>query len=542
MKSKVWEVTKKGKVTDIVDSLLALRGIKTEKDKKEFFRPTDPYKIKIKDVGIDIAQVKKATKRIKNAIKNNEKIIVFGDYDADGVCATAIMWEALYKLHKNTLPYIPERFSEGYGLNAESVKKLKEDDPNLKLVITVDNGIVAHEAVAEINKMGIDVIITDHHEKEKKIPKAHAIIHTTQVGGAAVAWFFAKELTKIDSLELAAIGTIADQIPLISANRSIVKYGLVALNKTKRVGLKSIIGDSLLELGTLGTYEVGFMIAPRINAMGRLEHAIESLRLLCTKDRNRARDLSKKLGKVNLSRQKIVEEVITHTKLNADKLSKNKIIVISHESYHEGVIGLAAGKLVEEFYRPAIVISKGEKISKASARSVSGFNIIEAVRSVNHLIIQGGGHPMAAGFSIETGKIAKFDKEINKISDKLLTDEILQRKLKVDMEISFDQINWDLVEKLSSFEPTGIGNFTPTFATKGIDVVDARAIGKDNKHLKLKLKEGKSFYGAIAFNFGSIISKITPGVLMDAAYVVEINTWNGVREIQLRIRDIKLNK
>lgn len=540
MNSKVWELAKKGKVEDIIDTLLEIRGIKSEKDKKEFIKPIDPRKIKAEEVGISASEIKKATKRIKQAIKNKEKIIIFGDYDADGVCATAIMWEALYKIYKKVLPYIPERFSEGYGLNAESVKKLKEEDPSLGLIITVDNGIVANDAVDAINKMEVDIIITDHHEIGKKKPKAFATIHTTQIGGAAVSWFFARKLADTNSLELAAIGTIADQIPLTGANRSIVKFGLEELNKTKRVGLKSVIKDSSLELGTIGTYEIGFVIAPRINAMGRLEHAIESLRLLCTRDSARALELSKKMGRVNQSRQKIVEEVLTHTRLNAEKLSKNNVIVISHESYHEGVIGLAAGRLVEEFYRPSIVISKGEKISKASARSISGFNIIEAIRMVDHLIVQGGGHPMAAGFSIETKKIDKFSKELNKVSANLLNDDILQRKLKADMEISFDQINWDLVEKLSLFEPTGIGNFIPTFVTKGIEVVDVKTVGREAKHLKLKLKEGKSFFSSIAFNFGSIISKITPGTTISAAYVVEINTWNSVREIQLRIRDMKL--
>ncbi len=540
MNSKVWEVINKDKIKDIIEALLISRGITSEKDKKEFFSPTNPNKIKITDVGISMVELKKAVKRIKEAIKKNEKIIVYGDYDADGVCATAIMWEALYKIHKNTLPHIPERFSEGYGLNIETIKRLKAEDNNLKLIITVDNGIVAADAVAAANKLGIDVIITDHHQPEKKKPKALAIVHTTQIGGAGVAWFMARELTEIDSLELAAIGTIADQIPLMGANRSIVKFGLEALNKTKRIGLKSVIADSSLVLGSVGTYEVGFMLAPRINAMGRLEHAIESLRLLCTKDKVKALELSKRLSKVNLDRQKIVEEVVTHTRLDTAKLEKNKIIVIAHESYHEGVIGLAAGKLVEEFYRPAIVISIGEKLAKGSARSVSGFNIIEAIRSVDKFILQGGGHPMAAGFTIEASNIEKFEKAINKISDKLLTNEILQRKLKVDMEIDLDQISWDLVEKLSAFEPTGLGNFPATFMSKDVDIIDARTVGSDARHLKLKLRQGGSFYNAIAFRFGDLLDSITPGSKADIAYAIEIHTWNGSREIQLRIRDIKI--
>lgn len=535
--TKVWQILDKKGKGDIVDILLKNRGIKNG---KEFFNPRDPNKIKIEETGIKKIELKKAIKRIREAIKRKEKIIVYGDYDADGVCATAILWEALYSFYKNVLPYVPERFSEGYGLNIESIKKLKKEDDNLKLIITVDNGIVANKAVEEASKLGIDVIITDHHEPEKKKLKAVAIIHSKNIGGAAVAWFFASQITEVNSLELAAIGTLADQIPLTEINRSIVKYGLEVLNKTKRPGLKSMIQDSAMKPGEIGTYEVGFILAPRINAMGRLEHAIESLRLLCTKDPLKASELSKKLSRVNVERQKIVEEVVAHTRKDYDKLTKNKIIVISDENYHEGVIGLAAGKLVEEFYRPAIVISRGESVAKASARSISGFNIIEAIRSVEHLIVQGGGHPMAAGFTIESDKIEKFEKEINKASDKLLTDEVLQRKLKIDLEISFDQINWSLVEKLVEFEPSGLGNPSPSFCSREVEVIDARTVGSDGKHLKLKLKQGNSFFNAIAFGFGELFTKITPDTKIDIAYAVEIHTWNGSREIQLKIKDIRM--
>ena len=311
-----------------------------------------------------------------------------------------------------------------------------------------------------------------------------------------------------------------------------------------------MIADAALKPGEIGTYEVGFVLAPRINAMGRLEHAIESLRLLCTKDSQKASELSKKLSRVNAERQKIVEEVVTHTLRQTQGKPANKIIVIAHESYHEGVIGLAAGKLVEEFYRPAIVISKGEKLAKASARSISGFNIIEAIRSVEHLIIQGGGHPMAAGFTIESSKIEEFETQINKVSDKLLNEEVMQRKLKIDLEIKFDQINlprlaagkagWALAEKLQEFEPTGLGNPIPTFCSREVEVIDARVVGADGKHLKLKLKQGNTFFGAIAFGFGELLAKITPDTKIDIAYAIEVNSWNGSREIQLKVKDISI--
>ncbi len=530
-----------GKGKDVFDILLKNRRIVTKKDREDFFNPKDPVKISLKEFGISEAEVKKSIKRIKEAIRKKEKIIVYGDYDADGVCATAILWEALYSLKANAMPYIPERFSEGYGLNIESIKKLKEEDPELKLIITVDNGIVANEAVLEAKKIGIDIIITDHHEPGKKTPKAFSIVHTTKIGGAGVAWVFAKEIVKNNNgLDLCAIGTIADQIPLLGPNRSLVKFGLMELNRTKRPGINSLFEEASIIKGAIGTYEVGFMIAPRINAMGRLRHAIDSLRLLCTKNTTKAKDLSFEVGKANKERQKILSEIVIATRSETEKIENKKIIIVASETYHEGVIGLAAGRLVEEFYRPAIVFSKGEKYSKASARSVAGFNIIEAIRKVENLLVAAGGHPMAAGFTIESVNIAKFEKKLLEDSNVLLTDEVLQRKLKIDLEIDFDQINLELLEKLQDFEPTGLGNRSPIFASMNVEVVEARTVGKEAKHLKLKLRKDNFVFSAIAFGFGKISNDLGMDAKIDIAYTPQINLWNGSKNIELMIKDINI--
>jgi single-stranded-DNA-specific exonuclease len=285
------------------------------------------------------------------------------------------LWECLYSLGIDVLPYIPERFSEGYGIKGKSVQELKKKYSGLGLVITVDNGIVAKGAVDKVNKLGIDAIVTDHHQKGKKLLKAHSIIHTVNTSGSAIAWIFARELRRHfkhqpsyfpgNGLELVAIGTIADQIPLIGVNRSFAKFGLEALNATQRVGLLELFKEARVEKGSIGSYTVGFIIAPRINAMGRMKHAIDSLRLLCTKSSGKARDLANYLGKTNAERQKIVEEVVVHARESVDISAGKDMIVISHEKYHEGVIGLAAAKLVDEFWRPAIVLSRGKRISKA---------------------------------------------------------------------------------------------------------------------------------------------------------------------------------
>jgi len=545
---KRWEFLHKGEVRGeraIIGVLLKNRGIRTEKEKKKFFNSTDPMKISLKSIGVKETEVRKAINRIKRAKKTGEHVIVYGDYDADGITGTATMWETLHELGIFVLPHIPERFSEGYGLNLESVKDLRKKDPKLGLIITIDHGIVAGEKVDEVKNLGIDMIITDHHQAGKRMPTPLGLIYTTKIGGSALAWFFAREIIKsfkitrsdvVSRLELAAIGTIADQLPLIGPNRSVVKYGLTILNHTKRPGLLALFEEA--GLTEIGPYEVGFIIAPRINSMGRLKHGLESLRLLCTRDKVKAFQIAGNIGRTNRERQKIVDEVVAHARNSYKSIEKQFVIVLAHKSYHEGVIGLAAAKLVEEFYRPAIVLSKNGDISKASARSISGFNIIEAIRKLEKLYIEGGGHPMAAGFSIETKNIDIFTKEINKIAGKLITDELLQRKLKIDMELDFEEINPELVEQVKAFEPTGLGNPSPTFFGKNVEITDAKTVGRDAKHLKLKLKQHEQIFDSIFFGGGETYSKLKLGSKVNVVFQVEEDSWSGFGRIQLKIKDI----
>lgn len=573
-----WEVIAKldtsqpdsAKEEEIIRVLLQNRGIKTEKQKREFFEPTHPEDLEITRLGISKRELDKAIRRISAAIENGEGIIIYGDYDADGVCATAILWECLYSFSRNVKPYIPSRFEEGYGANPETISNLKSDTPDFKLLITVDNGIVAHKAIKKANRLGIDVIVADHHQKGKKLPDAYSILHTTHICGSGIAWILAREINKqlkklktrmlkktspsgkyqppTTSLELCAIGTIADQMPLVGPNRSFVKYGLERLNNTQRAGLLALFEVAGLgsdqekqRVSKIGTYEVNYIIAPRINAMGRMEHAIDSLRLLCTKDKNKASDLAKLLNRTNLQRQKVLEDVVLHARKSIERLEVGNVIVLAHETYHEGVIGLAASKLVEEFYRPSIVLSKGEKVSKASARSISGFNIIEVIRSLEGLIIGGGGHAMAAGFSIETEKIEEFKKRIEEVSRPLLTEDILAKKLKIDLEVDFVYLTQKLYNLLSKFEPTGIGNPTPTFMTRNINLIDARTVGSEARHLRLKLEKGNKVFDAIAFNMGEVYSKLSPDVPVDVVYSLSRNVWNGYENLELKVRDLRVS-
>lgn len=531
---KKWDIKSKGE--DIIALLLANRGLTFKKDIEEFLHPPDPYSMKPQDVDVETGALKKVIRRIQTAVQKKESVVVYADYDADGITAGAIMWETLYGLGARVMPYIPHRAEEGYGLSTKGIDAVREQfDP--MLIITVDHGITAKEKIAYAKKLGIDVIVTDHHVKPKSLPNC-IIVHTTKLSGAGVAWFVAKELARPDPVELAAIGTIADMVPLVGANRSIVKFGLEALNKTKRVGLEALMSDAGLTKGLLKTYDVSHMIAPRLNAMGRIEHALDALRLLCTKKEEKARFLAQKLGLTNRERQKLTEETTLHARgqaLSDQGLTPvGKLIFIAHESYNQGVIGLVAGKLVEEFYRPAIVVAIGDGFSKASARSISGFNIVETIRKCSDILVDVGGHPMAAGFTVETKNIEKLKKRLEEIADRELDSEKLTRVLKIDAEISLDGITESLWKKIQDFAPFGFGNPEPVFATRGVTIEDARLVGKDGKHLKLRIGN----FNAIAFHLGNLYGQLKPDKLVDIAYTINLDTWNGNKRLQLKIKDV----
>lgn len=527
----------------IINTLLENRGIKTKKEKEEFLNP-DIKKITAKNTGINLKELEKAVSRIKLAIKNKEQIVVFGDYDADGLCASAILWEALDKAGAKALPYIPDRVKEGYGLSEKAIENLIAKIPDPKLIITVDNGIVSLKTVDFIRKKGIDVIITDHHLPGKKLPKAIAIVHTTKLSGAGVAYFLAREIEKNKKdahLELVAIATVADLVPLNFTNRILVKFGLEALRNTRRVGLLELINEAGVELSKIRTYDIGHVIAPRLNAMGRIGNAMDSLRLLCTRDKKRAQSLAQKLSLTNKERQELTEEAMLSaiSKVKNSKLGNKKLLFIADESYQQGIIGLVAGKLVEEFYRPSIVISKGKKFSKASARSVIGFNIIEFIRSASEFLTAVGGHPMAAGFTVETANLPRLKKKLEELAEKLIDDKKLIRKQRIDCEIPLNLATDKLFEKIKLLEPFGMGNLLPVFSSKGV-INNRRLVGKDGKHLKLVLESQKKdvFIDGIGFGMGDKCENLDIGKNVNIYYTVDENEWNGNKKLQLKIRSI----
>ena len=555
-----WNILNKAsseKIEEIVKILLKNRGLKTEKEVSEFLNPKNPADFTAKDLGIDEKEVKKAVGRIKKAIKNNEGIIVYGDYDADGICATAILWETLYELSgksKNILPYIPERVSEGYGLNCESISKIKDQRSNLGLIITVDHGITAAEKIKYASELGVDVIVCDHHQVGKEKPKCTAVIHTEKICAAAISWFLSKEIIKnfpncqlliANYLDLVAIATIADLEPLVGINRSFVKFGLESLRKTTRCGLLAIFEEAGLKKEEIDTYHVGYIIGPRLNAMGRMEHALESLRLLCTNSCDKAKDLAEKLGLTNKERQLLTEETVKQAKLLIAGIEGvlPKFLVVDSDQYEEGIIGLVAGKLVEEFHRPAVVISRGEKYSKASARSINGFNIIEAIRVQSDLLVDSGGHPMAAGFTIETVKINLLKQRLIKGAEKQITGEMLNKTLKIDMELPLPAVSLNLWEEIKKLQPFGLGNPEPSFSSKAM-VKSFRTVGSDSKHLKLSLAlitncSIANCFSAIAFNMGNLAEKLEIDQKVEIAYNLSLNIWNNTQNIELKIKDIK---
>lgn len=517
--------------------LLENRNIKTKKEQEEFLNP------KLSDicahsVEINKKELKKSAERIKEAIKRNEQIVVFGDYDVDGITGSAILWETLNILGAKVLPYIPNRIEEGYGLSIHGIENLLGKLTQIKLIITVDNGIVANEAVDFANQKGIDVIVTDHHLPSKKPPKAFSIVHTTKLCGAGVAWILTQEFkSKLNHLELVALATIADLVALKDASRTLVKFGLEELRNTKRIGLLELFKIAGLEKSSIGTYEISHIIAPRLNAMGRLDSAMDSLRLICTTNQTRAVELATKLSHTNLQRQAVTEEAVLHA-LSSLKVGKidGKLIFVAHESYQQGIIGLVAGKLVEQYYLPSIVISKGQVYSKASARSISGFNIIEFIRSASEFLVDAGGHPMAAGFTVETAKIEIVQKKLEELAKKQITKKLLNQTLKIDCELPLMLISNQIYHTINRLAPYGMGNPVPTFISKDVQIESVKAVGNNSKHLKLRLQG----YDAIAFNMGDRFSQLKEGKKIDIVYTIDQNVWNGNKKLQLKIKDIKL--
>lgn len=530
--AKVWRFKEKTQ-ENIIDQLLFNRGIKTESEKTEFFNPNmENYS---KD--LQIQGIEKSQSRIKKAIELGETIVVFGDYDVDGVCASTIMYKALTSIGAKVMPYIPHREKEGYGLNKTGLDFAR--NTGASVVITVDNGIVAIEPAEYAKTLGLDLIITDHHTASEKKPNAFSIVHSTKMCGATVGWCLVKDMIKPDLsselLQYAAIATIADMMPLLGVNRAIVTAGLKQLNKTKNIGLLNLFSESRIEKGNIKSYEIGHIISPRINAIGRLEHAIDALRLLCTKDPVKARRLARLLNDTNARRQDITVKAYDEAVKMAQASKNQKIQILHSKDWHPGIIGLIAARVTENFYMPSIAISVGESIAKGSARSVKGINITEALREVSGHLIDVGGHAGAAGFSLENSKIEIFKTSLEKVILKMNLSEP-EDYLDIEAEVPFSKINKSLVQKIDLLEPFGLENPRPILSTQNMKISDIRTVGS-GKHLKFK-SDG---IDAIAFNMGELEDFLQSGQIVNLAYNLELNEFNGRENLQLKVKDIQLS-
>ena len=539
-----WDILGQLDKSDILNLILENRGLRTNIQKQKFLNPPKPETITLRELGISSRDEDRAIKRIQKAIKNEEQIVVYGDYDADGITAAAVLWETLFSLSAKVNPFIPDRAAHGYGLSLNAIDELIQKY-NPALIITVDNGITAHESALYCREKGIDLIITDHHAPSDIRPDCHALIHSTKMSGAGVAWVFSQAILKklnsnieSNTMDLSVIGTVADLVPLVDFNRSLVKWGLGALQNSKRVGLNLLAQRSGTRLENMSQGQISYGIAPRLNAMGRLENALDSLRLLCTSNSNRADQLCQVLENTNINRQDLTLDLLNKA-IDLVPSEIPKLIIIQDSIFHEGVVGLVAGKLAEKFYRPVIVISQGDEISKASARSVKGINIIDLIRSNEHLLLSAGGHPMAAGFSIKTELISQFFHASQKTAESTISNKLLTPSLEIDCELKLEEITWDLYQEIKKLEPFGMANPTPVFALSDCKILAKSAIGKEGRHLKLSLSskiDNQAQLTAIWFGQGEKVDQIQE--TCSIAFTLNENIWNGKKELQLIIKDI----
>lgn len=569
--SNQWIVKKTGNVANnfglekydpIILQILSARGIMTEQEVERFFNFN--YEKDILEPFL-FADMPKAVARIIEAKNKKEKVAIFGDYDADGVTAAAVLFEALSKLGFEDVDiYIPDRQAEGYGMNPEAVEYLYRR--GVKLIITVDCGITNVAEVDKARELGMEVVITDHHHIPEMLPAAAALInpHLKNCGypfedlcGVGVAFKLAAALyQKLDpqnaeqlkwSLDLVAIGTIADCVPLLGENRLLVKYGLLVLSKTKRIGLQEMfkVGRIAIDENSIpSTQKVAFQIAPRINASGRMDHASLSYELITASNRVTARDIALEVEEKNQQRQKITAEIAREVRVLAENSYKDKKLIFAHnENWPVGILGLIAGRIADEFQKPTIVLQKQAREYVGSLRSVPEVNIVEALGGCEDLVIKFGGHSQAAGVRVAEENIEKFYEKLSGLVEAKLEGKEILPKIEIDLELEARDINWELAAQIKKMEPFGEGNEEPIFLLKNMIVDDLRIVGNGSKHLKLALRDGggsPKIFGAIGFGMGEKFPNLKIGDKIQIVCNVQEDEWNGNKKIQLNLIDLRL--
>ena len=546
---RVSELASKLQLSPLVVSLFLGRGLDTEDKILDFLNTEnqefhDPFLLE----GMD-----RTVERVNKAIQNGEQILIFGDYDADGVSSTTVLYLALQELGAEVEFYIPNRFTEGYGPNEEAFRWAHS--AGFSLIITVDTGIAAVHEANVAKELGIDLIITDHHEPPPELPEALAIIHPKLDGGVypfhylagvGVAFKVAHALlgrVPEHLLEIAVIGTVADLVSLHGENRLLVKRGLKHMRMTRNIGLKALFKVANVSQSEITEESIGFSIAPRINAVGRLEDAAPAVHLLLSDDPEEAKELAEEIDELNKLRKDIVkqitEEAIAEVENNFPP-EENKVLVLAKEGWNPGVIGIVASKLVERFYRPTIVLSIDpiKETAKGSARSIAGFDLFANLSDCRELLPHFGGHPMAAGMTLHMNDVDELRRRLNEQADTILTEEDFIPITAVDVFCKVEDVTLAAIEDMQKLAPFGVGNPKPRIAVKDAELESIRAIGSDGSHLKMALRDGQATLDTIGFGFGAYAKEISPVAKVSVIGEASINEWNNFKKPQLMVQDI----
>ncbi|MEG2669635.1 MAG: single-stranded-DNA-specific exonuclease RecJ, partial [Oscillospiraceae bacterium] len=552
-KAKVIEMAKNFSISPLTSIILYNRGVREEADVKRFLSRDlgimhDPYLMKDMDRAVD---------RIKEARDKKEKITIYGDYDVDGITSIAIIYKHLKEMGIEVGYYVPDRIQEGYGVNKDALDKIKTDGTTL--IITVDTGITAVEETEYAKSIGLDIIITDHHECKEKIPDAYAAIDPKRkdcvypfksLAGVGVVFKLIHALDENKSLpdliekysDLMCLGTVADISPLIDENRIIVTEGLKRFKTTKNVGLKALI-DVSTNGKAITTSTIGYIIAPRINASGRLGCASRSVDLFLTDDVKRAHELAESLCEENILRQqteqKMFKEAIEYIE-NHPEIKDDKVIIIPHENWHHGIVGIVSSKITEKFYKPSILFAIDGDEAKGSGRSVKGYNLFGALENSSDLLEKFGGHELAAGLSIKTENIEKFRTKINAFSVDKLDESLMVPTILLDAAIKVPYITSETVYDINRLQPFGVENPTPAFAVRDIKI-HRISVMSDGKHLRMTLLKDGKYLDSVGFGMGDYFQYLKEGDFIDVAFALDINDYKGFQNVQLILKDIKLS-
>ena len=545
---KVEELQEKYKLNRLLSTLLTNRGITKEAEITKFLNPKrsdfyDPF---------GMPDMENAVERILKAIENKEQIIIYGDYDVDGITSVTVLKSFLEERGIQVNVYIPNRLNEGYGLNKTAVEEIVKQGN--KLMITVDCGITAVEEVEYAKTFGIETIVTDHHEPAEELPKAIAVVDAKRkdnkyecrnLAGVGVVFKLIQALSiklgldpkeYLKYLDIVCVGTISDIVPLTDENRVIVKLGLKLVEQTKNLGLKEILQSC--GYSKINSTTISFGVAPRINACGRMGHQEEALNLLLSKEGNEVKELTQKINEYNKTRQEIEKNIYNEAveQIEKEGLDTKNTIVVSGKGWHHGVIGIVSSKITELYFKPSILLCEEDGECKGSGRSIPGFDLHEALMECNDTIDKFGGHAMAVGININKEKVEEFKEEFEKIAKEKEVDKIIPI-LTLDSEIKLDDVNKEMVDSLKELEPFGEANKMPIFAFRNLKIDSIRSLS-DGKHLRLSVKDNKNIINAIGFNMGALADTYRIGDRVDIAGNLEINSFNGVDSIQINIKDI----